>query len=339
MTAKELAKILGISEASVSYALNGKPGVSIETRSRVKEAARQYGMNFIPLNYSANTGTTIYLISYKKQGPRVIDNTFDNSFYSGLTDGITYASKEFGYHIHLRSISNPVELGEELSALSNMSSAGIIILGTEMIQEDLAPLAFSKHPVVLLDNHFRSAKVNTVTIDNVYTAFEAVDFLFRKRKKQPGYLSSSVPITNFTERKAGYEMGILHHGCSLANSVVHKLGINPEDAYADMLAILKQKKQKIADCYFADNDFIAFGAMKAFKEMGYRIPEDVALIGLDDVPIARLSDPALTTMHVPIQYMGRLAVERLHQIAQDPAEKDYPLNISVNAALIQRQTT
>ncbi len=337
VTAKELAKILGISEASVSYALNGKPGVSIETRNRVKEAARQYGMNFIPLNYSAHAGRTIYLISYKKQGPRVIDNTFDNSFYSTLTDGISMASKEYGYYIHLRTVSNHVELNEELNALGNMSSAGIILLGTEMTQEDLTPLAFSKHPVVLLDNHFRSTKVNSVTIDNIYASFEAVDHLVRKRKKQPGYLSSSVPINNFTERKIGYEMAILHNGYSLANSIVHKLGINPDDSYADMLEILK-KKQRIADSYFADNDFIAFGAMKAFKEMGYRIPEDVAIIGFDDVPIARFTDPALTTMHVPIQYMGRLAVERLHQINEDPIENEYPQNIMVNAGLVLRQS-
>lgn len=338
MTAKELAKILGLSAASVSYALNGKPGVSIETRNRVKEAARDYGMNFIPLNYSNRTSRTIYLIYYKKEGPRVIENAFDNSFYSTLTDGISMASKDYGYHIHLRNISNPPELKEELSELGNMNSVGVIILATEMTQEDLAPLAFSKLPVVLLDNHFRSTTVNSVTIDNVHSAFAATDFLYKKRKKQPGYLQAAVPITNFNERKNGYEMAILSNGLSLSNSVIHRVSINPDGVYSDMLELLKSGMRP-ADSYFADNDFIALGAIKAFKEMGYRIPEDVAFVGFDDLPVARFSDPELTTMHVPIHYMGILAVERLRSIEEDEFERDYPQNIQVNAGLVLRQTT
>ena len=90
--------------------------------------------------------------------------------------------------------------------------------------------------------------------------------------------------------------------------------------------------------YFADNDFIAIGALKAFKEAGYRIPEDIAIVGFDDLPIAVYSDPMLTTMHVPILYMGILAVERLHAIEEDPYEKEYPQNIHVNANLVVRQT-
>ncbi len=338
MTAKELAKILGLSAASVSYALNGKPGVSIETRNRVKEAARDYGMNFIPLNYSNRANRTIYLIYYKKEGPRVIENSFDNSFYSTLTDGIAMASKDYGYHIHLRTISNPVELRDELFELGNFSSIGVIILATEMTQEDLAPLAFSKLPVVLLDNHFRSTTVNSVTIDNVYSAFAATDYLYKKRKKQPGYLQAAVPITNFDERKKGYELAILGNGLSLANSAIHTVSINPDGVYSDLMDMLKNGL-KPADSYFADNDFIALGAMKAFKEMGYRIPEDIALIGFDDLPIARFSEPELTTMHVPIHYMGILAVERLRSIDEDEFERDYPLNIQVNAGLVLRQTT
>ena len=337
MTAKELAKKLGISAASVSYALNGKPGVSVETRNKVKEAARTYGMNFIPLNYSNQVKQTIYLIYYKKQGPRVIDNTFDNTFYSSLAEGITRTSKDYGYHIHLRSISNSVELNKELMELNHLNSIGIIILATEMTREDIIPLAFSRLPIVLLDNHFRSGKINSITIDNQYSSYSATDYLCRKYKKQPGYLQANVPITNFVERRQGYEMAILQNGFSKARSIIHQLSMYPEGTYADMLEILK-KGAPTARCYLADNDFIAIGAMKAFKEQGYRIPEDVAVIGFDDLPIARFSDPALTTIHVPIHYMGALAVERLHEIAADPVENDYPLNIQVNAGLVIRDT-
>ena len=83
-----------------------------------------------------------------------------------------------------------------------------------------------------------------------------------------------------------------------------------EGAYADMLEIIKNEEE-LASCYFADNDLIAVGAIKALKENGYRIPQDIGIVGFDNLPLGSVIEPALTTIHVPKQYMGEAAAQKL----------------------------
>ena len=97
---------------------------------------------------------------------------------------------------------------------------------------------------------------------------------------------------------------------SASQIVVHKLPPSVDGAYAEMSSLLAKNVQT-ANCYFADNDLIAAGAMRAFKEHGYRIPQDVAFIGFDNTSLCELMDPPVTSVNVPKQAMGRLAVERL----------------------------
>lgn len=102
-----------------------------------------------------------------------------------------------------------------------------------------------------------------------------------------------------------------------------------------MLELLKNG-EKPARAYFADNDLIAAGAIKALKEQGYHIPDDVALIGFDDMPLCTYIEPALTTVHVPKQYMGQLAVDRLLQIIK--GSDHHPVKIEIGTRIIQRRS-
>ena len=92
----------------------------------------------------------------------------------------------------------------------------------------------------------------------------------------------------------------------------------------------------MADCYFADNDLIAAGAAKALKEAGYRIPQDIAIVGFDNMPICTYIEPTLTTIHVPKQYMGRMAVQRLHERICDP--DSFPIKLEISTTLQKRKS-
>ena len=105
---------------------------------------------------------------------------------------------------------------------------------------------------------------------------------------------------------------------------------------ADMTAILEQGEIP-ADCYFADNDLIAAGAIKAFKEQGYRIPQDVAIIGFDNMPLCTFLDPPLTTIHVPKQYMGMMAAKRLAELIN--TKTSYPVKLEISTTLVLRKST
>lgn len=330
MNGKELAEKLGISEAAVSFALNNKPGVSAKTRNRVKEAAAQYGMDLTKFA-SAPTMNNIYLFYYKKHGAVLMDT----SFFGELTEGIEQACSAAGYRVYTVNIHRPDDLQTQIEEVSNLNAAGIIIFGTEMQQEDFHALAFARIPLILLDNHFISAKTDSVRINNTDGAYTATNYLISKRKTQPGYLHSAYQINNFSERHDGFNRALRHNGMSPSQSIIHELTPSIDGAYSDMLQYLK-KGEPIAQSYFADNDLIAIGAMRALKEMGYQIPRDVAIIGFDDIAMCNHTEPELTSVHVPKQYMGYMAVERLLSVI---GKKDYyPVNIGISTNLVIRKS-
>lgn len=329
MTAKELAQKLNLSAAAVSMALNNKPGVSTETRNRVLEAAQTYGLDLSKFRNEEKKQGVIDLIYYRKSGAVLADTPF----FSELAEAILETCKNAGYTVNIKYIYDTEDVQTELQTLINLKDAGFLIMGTEMQPEDIQPLAFLNIPIVLLDNRFLSSKLDFVKIANEDAAYLATNYIIHKRRTQPGYLHSSYSISNFEERAEGFYRSLLHHGMAKGKSPVHLLVPSVEGAYGDMLEIIRNGEE-LAGCYFADNDLIAVGAIKALRECGYRIPEDIGIVGFDDLPVGTYMDPALTTVHVPKKYMGRIAAERLIDIIEHKSH--YPVTIEISTNLIKR---
>lgn len=332
VTAKDLAKDLGLSEAAISMALNNKPGVSAATRRKVLEEAKRRGYDFgrKAALHSEQRGSFCLAI-YKKSGAVVADTPF----FADLTNGISAACKKARYDLVIRYLYEDEELDDQVYALSCADFRGMILLATEMDAADLSHFSFFKMPIVLLDSYFEAVSYNYVLINNVQGAYLATNYLIKKRKVQPGYLRSSYSIGNFEKRADGFYKAIRANGMSTSHSVVHRLTPSQEGACADMKALLSSGEEP-ASCYFADNDHIAIGAMRAFREAGYRIPEDIAVVGFDDIPICEFLDPSLTTVHVPKHIMGERAVHRLIEMVE---RKDlHPIKIEVETALVKRKS-
>ncbi len=329
ITAKELAEKLGLSAAAVSMALSGKPGVSESTRDRVLKAAKENGYDFSRqrIRLEEKKGTIAFLM-YRRHGAVVGDTLF----FSSLSEGIANACQSAGYRMHMQYLHED-NCRMELRNLLSGDTKGVILLGTEMRAEDFAPFSSFPLPIVVLDTYFEGIPRDCVLINNVQGAFTATNFLIAKRGRQPGYLRSSYSIGNFEERADGFYKAIRHNGFSTSASIVHRLAPSVEGAYADMKALIAQG-EALASCYFADNDLIAAGAMRAFKEAGYRIPEDIGIIGFDNTSMCEILEPPLTTIHVPKQAMGQMAVERLTAILsrKPPAN----VKIEITTFLVKR---
>jgi LacI family transcriptional regulator len=211
----------------------------------------------------------------------------------------------------------------------------MILLGTEMNAGDLSPFLSLSFPLVLLDAYFDTVPCDCVLMDNLQGAYLAARYLIRKCKTQPGYLRSSYQIGNFSRRATGFYNAVRDFGMSASKSIVHRLPPSIDGAYADMLEII-QSKETLAPCYFADNDLIAVGAMKAFRQCDISVPGDISVVGFDNMPVSSVIEPALTTVHVPKQYMGECAVRRLTEIMQNPGQP--PVKIEVSTTLMKRQS-
>lgn len=332
ITAKELALTLNLSTAAVSMALNNKPGVSTATRRLVLDTARKYGYDFSRISEKQAVSGCIYFVIYKKHGAVVADTPF----FSDVTDGISLQCQKAGYKLKSCYIYKDEEtIQRQIEEIQFSDCLGILLLGTEMGGEDLAPFTNLQIPLVLLDTYFDTAACDCILINNVQGAFLATSYLISKTKAQPGYLQSAYPIRNFQKRSDGFYQAVRSHGMSPSKSIVHALTPSVEGSYADMLRIIEQGEE-LSACYFADNDLIAVGAMKAFKEKGYQIPADISVIGFDNLPISSIIEPALTTIHVPKQYMGELAVERLLKILNEP--NPYPVKTELSTTLVKRKS-
>ena len=333
ITAKELAKLLGLSEAAVSMALNGKPGVSEKTRERVVQAARRHGYDFSRIREKSYDRThlngTVCFVLFLKHGAVVADTPF----FSQLAQGIETQCRSFGYNLAVRYVYGGETAESDFSAIGREGYGGAIVLGTEMDEHDFTFLEQLTLPLVLLDSYSERAACDCVLINNRQGAFAATNYLISKYKAQAGYLHSAYPIHNFSERADGFYKAIREHGMSPSRCVRHELTPAVEGAYADMKSIF-ESGEKLARCYFADNDLIAAGAMRAISEAGYKLPQDVAVVGFDNMPLCTYTSPSLTTVGVPKQFMGKIAAERI--FARMNAPDAETTTTEINTKLIRR---
>ena len=234
ITAKELAKKIGVSAAAVSMALNNKPGVSRETRQMILDEAEKNGYDFSRLSMKKPTGRNIYFVFYRKHGAVVTDTPF----FTQLSDGISESCKENGYKLNLRYVYDDGEtLSEQIEDIQYSDCCGIILLGTEMNAQDFQRFKSLPLPLVLLDTYFETVQTNYVLINNVQGAYLATSYLIKRTRQQPGYLRSSYSIGNFEERAAGFYHAIRSGGMSASKSIVHRLTPSIEGAFSDMMEI------------------------------------------------------------------------------------------------------
>lgn len=331
ITGKEIARMLGLSEAAVSLALNNKSGVSTETKRLVLETAEKYGYDFTRIPYEVGYGKNVYFIYYRKHGAIVNDNPF----FVEISESIHQACEDRELRLNTRYLYEEDDIVRQLEDIVYPDCAGIILLGTEMHKEDFAPFEKVPVPIILFDTYIEGIKRDCVLIDNIQGAFLATDYLIRHSKQQPGYLRSSYPINNFGERADGFYKAVRNHGYSASKSIVHRLSPSIEGAYADLMEILN-RNEAVAPCYFADNDLIALGAMKAFQEKGFSVPGDISIVGFDNIPLCNYVNPGLTTINVPKKYMGEMAVTRLAELIS--AKNFVPIKLEVQTNLVKRQS-
>lgn len=365
ITAKELAAKLGVSPSAVSIALNGRKGISEKTRQRILEEARKLG-------YQGMRGP------YKKKDPQVptsgpgsqsasllqpsagmpfpgnrnvryvifLDSGMavrETSFYSIVLQGIEAQARELGINVLVSYFDAGGDWASQMEVLKQ-ESGGIILLATEVRDEhirrylDMDPKP--DLPVCLVDNATSLADVDCVVSDNLRGAYRAVKYLFDRGFQDVGYLRSRTRIDSFDEREAGVRKAREELGVPGSQKLpVVEVSVSSDQAYQDMCDHLEAGLQP-ERAYFADNDIIAAACVRAMKAHGYRVPEDVSVIGFDDMPLCSLLEPPLTTVGVEKELIGRLAMQLLYRRMLSASEHNLPsfLRITSSAKLILRES-
>lgn len=298
---RQISEITGFSQATVSNALNNKRGVNSETARQIIETARACGYQ------SQKKVEGIRFVIFKSGGQVVADTPF----FSALIDGVENESRKAGYDITLLNLeSRQPDYEQKLRQLLDDPSYAILLLATEMTEKDLLPFEKCKAPIVLLDAWFEHPRFDSVLIGNTDSVCEAVQYLIDCGHEKIGYLKSKIRIQNFQYREAGLLRALQKNNKSIDSDFVFSLTPTMEGAHLDMSTLLAPKPS-LPTAFFADNDIVALGAMKALIEYGVKIPKDVSIIGFDDLPFCKISTPRLTSIRVNKKEMGSMAVQRL----------------------------
>ena len=342
---KDIAELVGLSPSTVSMVLNNRPGFSDETRSKVSEAAKLLRYHTVSAKRAnPHTKANIPFVIYKKHGKVVAETPF----FASLIEAIEREAKNNGFNLSIHYLNENEGFSQEnLNNITALSERGILVLATEMDRADCAVIENFGVSYVLIDNTMLGVSADKVLISNCQGAYAAVEKLAACGHKRIGYIHSSVWISNFDEREMGYRLALREHGLEFRGEWVARVGSTHDTAYKDMLEYCDNAMGRMPGgtsggmpgsmsggtsggmpggmsgsmpggvsggmptAFFADNDIIAMGAVKALTERNYRIPDDVSIIGFDDMPYCTMMSPNLSTMRVDTNSIGALAVRLL----------------------------
>lgn len=323
---KTISEMTGFSAATVSNALNNKRGVNKDTAEKILKAAREIGYLDSPrINQ-------VKLVTYIANGSIVNDSPF----FSLLMAGVEAECRQ----LSVDTVSYHLEKGDPnyeayLQELLGDPSSALLILATELDGAEAAKFQQAVAPVVILDNWYEDLPFDAVLIDNADAAYKAVSHLIEMGHTRIGHLRGKFEIKNFYYRRQGYLRAMGEHGLTVDPAYTLSLSTGMESSCADMSAILAKGPQ-LPTAFFADNDMIALGAMRALQQAGYRVPRDVSLVGFDDLPFCAISSPPLTTVKVHNYDMGRAAVRRLMELVTLGGE--YSTKTQVTSAFVLRDS-
>lgn len=330
VTIREIAAIAGVSPATVSLVLNDKKGVSEEKRIQIKRLLEE--MNYSPQPRIPSPKNSIHLIKYNKND--ISNSEESQGFPASIIESIESECRRYNIKLNI-SNCNAETIVETIKEIVANPLDGIIILGYSTNNDNVTKLLQQINtPIINLNNLLVLKNMDNVWLNNLELATMATKYLYSLGHRRIGHLHGSVFDSNFEERKIGLHNTLEKLQLQVQETILLDSTLN--GAYMDMKRYLKQGG-KVPPAVFADNDIIAIGAIKAMKEAGIRIPQDVSVIGIDDISLSRIISPSLTTIRLSRSVIGILVVDILQKRILHP---DWPnIHIQISGELVEREST
>ncbi|AEH51451.1 LacI family DNA-binding transcriptional regulator [Pseudothermotoga thermarum] len=324
VTISDVAKEAGVSINTVSRVLNNKPDVSPETRKKVLEAAKKLG-------YIKNATASCFRRSVSKTIGVVFEDS-SNPFYTEVFKGIEMRARGYGYQVILMNTER--DYVNELKAVDTLLEKrvdGIIISPTQFAQEDIEKLLKLNFPFVILGVHFEGLNVDEVYSDDVKGGYLATKHLLEKGRRKILMLNAYMYKSVARMRYEGYLKA-------------HKeFGIEPfemveiEEGYESAFNKIMELSNLDYDAIFCFNDVFAIACLKALKALKRNVPEDVAIVGYDDISYASFVQPSLTTVRIDKHIEGMIAFDLLYEKITE--QRSSPKQIVLDVELIVREST
>lgn len=308
VTMKDISEKLGLSVNAVSLALNGKPGVSEETRRRVLNTADKMGYIDFSSRYDKEFSSSCVCIIIKKQ-------YYNSAFYTKVIYGIETRAKRCGYNVILQFYEENQQIP---SCILKRKVCGVIITGR--FEEEYLDLIYKTNiPIILVDHISYVHPIESILTDNRAGVLESVSYLIRNGYQKIGFFGDYSYSNSYKERFAGYMEGMqkIQPDFGMLFEMIKRYSIlgKTEDAIlrrdTEAVTRILEGMKELPEVFQCANDRNALMVNNALQLLGYKVPEDIGIVGFDDGDLATIMYPKLTTLHVSNVSMGTKAFERL----------------------------
>ncbi len=327
-TIKEVARAAGVSPATVSRALAGRPTVDSALAARVWQAASE--LSYRPSRIARNLRTRQTTVW------GVVVSDIRNPFYTELLRGLEDTAQEAGYALLIGNADE--RLDKEASYLELFVAervAGVVLSAASQELTDVTLLSNQGIPVVAVDRALHGQAVDTVLADNEGGAYQATHHLFGQGYRRVACITGPADRTTATDRLAGYVRAHAEAGVDVEDALVRHSDFRQGGGYTAAYELLTAARTP--DALFVANNLMTVGALEAVAQLGLRVPEDLGMVGFDDIPLASLLRTPISVVAQPAYDMGRTAASLLLKRAQ--GDQGPPLRVVLPVELRVRTTS
>ncbi len=328
-TIRDVAKRAGVAPITVSRVINHSGYVNEQTRARVEAAIADLG--YLP-NVLARS-----LRSRRTNTLGLILTDISNPFWTTVARGVEDAASDAGFNVILcNTDESVVEQDKYLHVLVQKQVDGVLLVPARSAVEPVKFVQSQNTPVVVLDRRIPNSQTDAVRCDSEDGAYQLTRLLLSLGHRRIAMLSGPRGVSTAEDRVAGYRRALLEAGVEVDTALVYYGEFSLESGYAMTGQMLARTPRPSA--LFAGNNFIAIGALRALRDAGLRVPEDIALVGFDDLPADLVVDPFLTVAAQPAYEMGRQATELLLARLSEEAPAVYQEIVLPTTIVVRRSS-
>ncbi|MFZ5351539.1 MAG: LacI family DNA-binding transcriptional regulator [Bacillota bacterium] len=333
VTIKDVAKAAGVDPSTVSRVIADNPRISQKTKEKVLQVMNEldFHPNAIARSLANRSTQTIGVIM-----PNSSEQVFVNPFFTEVMRGISMSALKKGYNVLFSTGSNTEEEYKSTKRLVNEKRVdGLILLTSRVGDKTIEELMKKKFPFVVVGKPTKNENINWVDNNNSEAGYTATEHLIKQGHKAIGFIGGEFSYVFMGERFRGYKKALDVYGIEFSKDYLALEEFLEEGGYRAMKKLMAVNKRMTA-AVVAD-DLMAFGVMRAIREEGLRIPNDIAVVGFNDTPLARYVDPPLTSVEIFVFELGYNAAEILiNQLEQEDEQKKH---IIIPTRLIERKSS